>query len=156
MVFRPEAAPKTRDTFITWFHKQTEWVNDRNYNDLSDTSSELSDWFLEMIKTFPTLNGPFATDDIDNPKNADYSIGKDFIYVGFAWSVLEEAHDKAVELAKKYGVGFFECSADDGDIMFPQNGWLIPIDSPSKSYTDYTYTVTTYTRKKKPWWKFWG
>jgi hypothetical protein len=105
---------------------------------------------------FPTLNGPFATHDIDNVNNADYTIGRDFIYVGFTWSVLEEAQDKAITLAKKYGVGFFEASADDGDIMFPQNGELIAIDNPNRNYTDYTYTITTVTKKRNPWWKFWG
>jgi hypothetical protein len=52
MVFRPEAAPKPREAFIIWFHEQTKWADDCNYNDISNTSSELNSWFMEMIGFF--------------------------------------------------------------------------------------------------------
>lgn len=135
MVFRKEAAPKTRADFMKWYQEQTKWKEEHDYNDPANTSIELRNWFMEMIQTFPAMNGLFASEDADNPNISDYSIGKDVIYVAFAWSLAEQAYNKMLELAEKHEVGFFDVSSDNGDILFPENGKLKPID--------------------KPWWKFW-
>ena len=91
MVFNPEVTPKDRDSFIVWYEKQVEWAEDHNYNDPKVSAENLKVWFHEMIKTFPGMNGPYASDDFDDPKVTDYSIGKNIIYAAFAWSEAENA-----------------------------------------------------------------
>lgn len=119
MVFRKEAAPRNRTDFMKWYEEQTEWAEEHSYDDPTNTSTELQNWFMEMIQTFPALNGPFANDDDGNPNVADYCIGKDVIYVAFAWSLAEQAYEKMLALAEKHEVGFFDASGENGDIFFP-------------------------------------
>jgi hypothetical protein len=128
MVFEKSAAPKNRESFIEWYEKQTEWTEEHSYNDISVTSSTLKNWFMEMKKTFPPMNGPEAPTDeeIDNMEEegndsylTDYSIGREIIYAAFAWSLSEEAYQKMKTLALKHGVGFFNVSGNDGEIIFP-------------------------------------
>lgn len=143
MVFRKEAAPTTRKEFMEWFDAQAEWEEDHDYMDPKVTSPELSNWFMEMIETFPALNGPHATEDYENPNVTDYSIGKDVIYAGFGWPVAVESYQKMTELAAKHGVGFFDASGNEGHIYFPENGKLVRIGKSSGE------------GENKPWWKFW-
>jgi hypothetical protein len=150
MVFRKEAAPKTRTDFMKWYQDQTEWTEEHSYDDPANTTTELRNWFMEMIQTFPAMNGPFASDDDDNPNVSDYSVGNDVIYVAFAWSLAEDAYNKMLELAEKHGVGFFDVSSDNGDILFPDNGKLKPIDNPTNNSNS-----STGGQESKPWWKFW-
>ena len=146
MVFRKEAAPKTRTDFMKWYQDQTEWTEEHSYDDPANTSTELRNWFVEMIQTYPAMNGPFASDDDDNQNVSDYSVGKDVIYVSFAWSLAEQAYNKMLELAEKYGVGFFDVSSDNGDIFFPDNGKLKPIDNPINNSNS-----STAEQESKPW-----
>jgi hypothetical protein len=64
------------------------------------------------------MNGPLASDNPDDPRIADYSLGRSVIYGAFAWSEAEAARELAEELAAKHGVGFFDLSAAGG-IWFP-------------------------------------
>ncbi|MEZ5052877.1 MAG: hypothetical protein R2767_10985 [Chitinophagales bacterium] len=150
MVFRKEAAPKTRTDFMKWYQDQTEWTEEHSYDDPANTSTELRNWFMEMTQTFPAMNGPFASDDDDNPNVSDYSIGKDVIYVAFAWSLAEQAYTTMLKLAEKHGVGFFDVSSDNGDILFPDNGKLKAIDNTTTNSNN-----STGEKESKPWWKFW-
>jgi len=150
MVFRKEAAPKTRAEFMKWYQEQTEWTEKHSYDDPANTSTELRNWFMDMIQTFPAMNGPFSSQNDDNPNFSDYSIGKNVIYVAFAWSLAEQAYSKMVELAEKHGVGFFDVSSDNGDILFPDNGKLKPIDNPTPKPNS-----STGGKETTPWWKFW-
>jgi len=151
MVFNKDAAPKTRTDFMQWYEFQTEWTEEHSYDNPENTTKELREWFIQMIKTFPAMNGPFASEDYDNDKLSDYCIGKDVIYVAFGWSVAEQAFKTMIELAERFGVGFFDVSSDNGIILFPENGKLKPIDSPNKK-TEETDIMKTH---KKPWWKIW-
>lgn len=119
MVFEVSATPKTRKEFMEWYGVQTQWSEDHSYQDHSVASEALQDWFKEMIEFFPPMNGPLASDDIDDPKVTDHCIGKHVIYSAFAWSVAEEAYLNMRELAIKHSVGFFDVSADNGEILFP-------------------------------------
>lgn len=131
MVFRPEEAPRTRAEFMNWYHLQTQWTEGHSYNDPVVTSDNLRSWFLEMIETFPAMNGPYAAEDLDDDSVTDYYIGKDVIYVTFAWSIAEKAYVVMKNAAEKHWVGFFDASANDGDILFPDNnGMHSPIDRP--------------------------
>jgi hypothetical protein len=153
MVFKKESAPKTRADFMKWYYVQTEWAEDHDYSDPKVTSEELKGWFLDMIKIFPAMNGPYADDtddDVDNENITGYTIGRDVIYVDFRWSVVEKAFNTTVLLAEKHGIGFFDVSSDNGDILFPEkNGWR-PIENlVSNNPGPGNNTV------KKPWWRFW-
>ena len=126
---------------MNWYESQTEWEEEHDYDDPKVSSDELKNWFLDMIKDFPAMNGPLASEDVDDPKVTDYSVGIDVIYAAFAWSEAENAYPKMIELAKKHKVGFFDASGN-GDILFPnENGELENISKGNSS--------------KKPWWKFW-
>jgi len=144
MVFNPNTAPKSEIEFLEWYEQQAEWEEEHSYDDPKVTSTELRNWFMDMITEFPALNGPLSPADIDdridNDEITDYCIGKDVIYSGFRWSVAEKAYPKMLEKTKKHKVGFFDPSGD-GIIMFPnKKGILESINKKTKS---------------NPWWKFW-
>ena len=117
MVFNPDKAPKSKSDFMNWYESQTEWKEEHDYDDPKISSGELKKWFLEIIKDYPAMNGPFACDNVDNPKVTDYSVGIDMIYASFSWSEAENAYLKMSELAKKHKIGFFDASGN-GDIVF--------------------------------------
>lgn len=135
MVFEPAVAPKERKDFMQWYAQQSEWAEDHSYQDHEVSTERLQAWFKEMIQHFPPMNGPLASDDVDDPRVADYCIGKYVIYSAFSWSVAEEAYPKMRELAIKHSVGFFDVSAENGEILLP--------GSASES------------KEKRPWWKLW-
>jgi hypothetical protein len=118
MVFDASVAPRSRQTFRQWFEKQTEWQESHGYNDPEIPAPALKSWFRDIIESFPPMNGPLASDDPDNSRVTDYSLGHAVIYGAFAWSEAEPARALAKELAAKHGVGFFDLSAE-GDIWFP-------------------------------------
>lgn len=122
MVFEEDRAPKTKDEFMQWFRRQTEWGEEHDYDSIDVSGPALKAWFMEMKDHFPPMNGTFAPDpdefeDFDS-RTGDYSIGREMIYAGFAWSAAKEAHDLACQLAKKHGLGFFDAEGD-GKIIFP-------------------------------------
>lgn len=126
MVFETTKAPKTKETFLEWYAKQTKWEEDHDYQSICVSSPALRNWFMEMKETFPPMNGEYApgVEEIDNDENlelhlADYCIGREVIYVAFAWSIAEEAYEMVCKLAQKHNVGFFDVSASDGDIILP-------------------------------------
>jgi len=123
MVFEKTKAPKTKKEFLVWFEKQIEWGEDHDYQTIRVSSLALQNWFMEMKDTFPPMNGEYAPapecydEDLDI-HTVDYSIGKEIIYVAFAWSVAEEAYELTRKLAQKHDVGFFDVSGN-GDIILP-------------------------------------
>ena len=125
MVFEGTVAPKNRSDFMKWYESQTKWTEDHGYDDPAVTSNALRNWFMEMIKKFPAMNGAFelADDEMDNMEDesyvTDYSIGKDVIYACFAWSLADEAFETVKKLAKEYHVGFFDVTSNNGEIIFP-------------------------------------
>ena len=126
MVFEKTKAPQTKEAFLEWFSKQTEWSEDHDYQSIRVSSPALQSWFMEIKDTFPPMNGEYAPDMEQFDQNpqletymTDYSIGREVIYAAFAWPVAEEAHDSVMKLAQKHGVGFFDVSAEDGVILLP-------------------------------------
>lgn len=154
MVFEFSKAPKTQDEFLEWYDKQTEWEEEHDYEDPEITSPALREWFMEIIKTFPQMNGPFAPEDDeieDESYLTDYSIGKDVIYAGFAWSLADEAYELVRELSEKYRVGFFDASGN-GDIIYP-DGTIFSHneeDEDTEEDDEYSYDgATLYSAVKK-------
>lgn len=121
MVFERTKAPQKRKELLVWYDKETEWSEEHGYNDPAVTSPALREWYEEMIKTFPNMDSSDAEveDDDAEAHLTEYSIGRNVIYAAFAWSVAEEAYEKMKALAQKHGVGFFDVSSNDGDIILP-------------------------------------
>jgi len=119
MVFDPHAAPRGRKEFMAWYEQQTQWAESHGYNNPDVPTPDLRAWLQEMIKTFPPMNGPLASDDVDDPKVTDYSIGRSVIYAAFAWSEATPAHELTKDLAAKHRAGFFDVGSDSGDIWLP-------------------------------------
>lgn len=133
MIFRPTAAPENREEFMNWYARQVEWSEEHSYEDPKVASREMQKWFIEMIESFPAMNGPYADENIETDYLTDYCIGKDVIYVGFRWSVAEEAYELSKQLAEKHKVGFFDVSADDGNIFIPdEKGTFYAMDNRQK------------------------
>jgi len=119
MVFDPNAAPRTREDFMLWYERQTEWAEEHSYDDPQVTSPKLANWFAEIAEAFPPMNGPFASYDYENPKLTDYSIGRSVVYAAFASSQAEPAFETVYRLAAKHQVGFFDVSDEEGEVRFP-------------------------------------
>lgn len=111
MVFDPAEAPHDRAAFLEWYKQTTEWSEGHSYDDPNNTTLGLRNWFDDIRRTYPPMNGPLATDDYDNLKVTDYSIGHHAIYATFAWSKAEEAYPVVRELAVKHAVGFTTSAA---------------------------------------------
>jgi hypothetical protein len=119
MVFDATAAPRRRKEFMVWYAQQTEWAESHGYNNPEVPAPDLRAWFQDIIKTFPPMNGPLASEDTDDPKVTDYSLGRSVIYAAFAWSEADAAYHAMRELAERHRVGFFDVSAESGDIWQP-------------------------------------
>ena len=127
MVFDVATAPKGRSAFLAWFGQQKQWTETHGYNDPDVPTPPLRAWFQEMIKTFPPMNGPLASDDVDDPKMTDYSVGSSVIYSAFAWSEAEAAYPLMKDLAAKHGVGFFDASGANSEIWFPTPSGILEL-----------------------------
>ena len=112
---------------MKWYRQQTEWSEDHGYNNPEVSVPELRAWFMEMITHYPPMNGPLSSDDPDDPKVTDYSVGKTVIYAAFAWSEAEGAFKTMYQLAEKHKVGFFDVSSKNGRVWMPDiSGKLSP------------------------------
>jgi hypothetical protein len=119
-VFDPDAAPRSPDSFREWFDQQTEWNESHGYNDPEVPVPALRNWFREMITTFPPMNGPLRSEDVDDPGVTDYSLGRSIIYCAFAGSVGVDAYQTAFDLAKKHRVGLYNVSDSPAEIWTPE------------------------------------
>ena len=108
-VFDVDVAPRDAQAFERWFEEQTTWVGNRTYDDASMASPPLRAWLAEMTREFAAMSAGSAVDD---PRAGDYAIGPALVYVAFGWSQASRALRRAVELAAKRGVGFFDVSGD--------------------------------------------
>lgn len=114
VVFEKRNVPADTEGFLEWYEKQTEWGEDIDYDDISHASLKLQEFFAKIKNIFPPMNGPFAPDDQElcsdpdlEERLCDYCIGKDIIYLSFAYSVAESAYDIVKQAAYFAGVGFF-------------------------------------------------
>jgi hypothetical protein len=125
MVFEPEAAPKDHDAFMQWYFTLTKW-NDGPYDDPARTSTRLRAWVQGMQRTFPDMNTPEAEIHLqdDDGVLANYTIGRQFVYAGFAWSKAVAAAGEAERLATLHGVGFFDVSSNGEEVWLPVHGTL--------------------------------
>lgn len=130
MVFNKESAPRSRAQFMQWYEEQTTWLENHGNVGLAHVSRSLRDWLSEMVKIFPAAHGPFAHAMYNNL--ADYSIGKDIIYVSFSDAAAKAAYTTSLALASKYEVGFFDVSTENAAILFPENGRMLALGARKK------------------------
>ena len=121
MVFDPKAPPRDRKGFINWYKKQVSWSEEHDYSNPDVTTPKLLSWFLEMKGKYPHISDTKIIINIFNPRLTEYSIGKSFIYACFKWSEMENARKMMFELAKKHSVGFFDVSAQEGQVWIPDD-----------------------------------
>lgn len=95
---------------MEWYDRQTKWIENQNYDNPDNTSKQLHDWYYEMISSYPTINSPNFSDDDENYKYGDYSIGQFIIYFSLPWPEADNANKMAKGLAVKYNVGFYDVS----------------------------------------------
>lgn len=119
-VFDSDVAPRSRVEFRDWFDEQTEWSELHGYDDPEVPVLALRNWFLEMIATFPPMNGPLRSSNPDDPRVTDYSLGTHIVYGAFAGSVGAAARRTAFELARKHRVGFYSLSDVPSDLWIPE------------------------------------
>jgi hypothetical protein len=126
MVFEPNTAPTSHAQFMDWYEQQTKWAEGHSYDDPAVSTAKLRAWFVEIIQSFPPLNGPLSKDDLpeDEASATDYSVGKSVIYCAFAWPKAELAYDTVFELAQKHGVGFFNVSSGNEEVWLPSRDKL--------------------------------
>lgn len=115
LVFDKDKAPTEPMEFLKWFYQKSDWDSNRDYMDIKGTSQPLVDFFMEIIKEYPMMNGIYAPteEEIENnpeleSKLTDYTIDDDLIYMGFAWSEADKACERVEELAYQYGLGYFD------------------------------------------------
>lgn len=131
MVFERSKAPASKLEFMRWYEEQVDWDDNWNYEDESNTAPALRAWFLEIIKTYPPMNGKYAPseealeeDETLEDRMTDYSIGENIIYAAFSWDECADAYELSLSLAKKHGLGFFDVSEDDGHVILSDDSLL--------------------------------
>ena len=144
MVFDPASAPAAdRGAFMDWFRTQTSWSEEHGYNNPTVAAPNLQTWFFNIIKEFPPINGSYRSEDYDNPKLTDYSVGRSIIYAAFGWSQAQDAYATVFKLAQKHRVGFFDVSADDGEVWLPSaDGGYQCVHGTSQPGTPRYYVAT--------------
>jgi hypothetical protein len=132
MVFEKTKAPANKAEFMAWYKELTKWGEEHSYDDISVSSPALRNWYADMLKSFPAMNGPDAVSDEEldadedlESRVSDYSVARDAIYVAFAWSQADNAYHTMRNLAKKHGVGFFDVSGKEGDIILPDGRKIV-------------------------------
>ena len=125
---------KSSDDFLKWYDEVTEWSDDIDYNDYHHATPNLQSWFLEIKDIIRPINGEFAPSDEelngDGIHEADYNIAKDCIYIAFDYTDSELAYLQTKELAKKYGLAFFDISGYS-ELTYP-DGFVLKIQPKSQ------------------------
>lgn len=122
MVFEDSRAPRTKEEFLAWYDKQTEWGEGHSYSDVSVASPALQAFFKDLLKEYVALedldeNEEIEEDEEDAKYIRTYSIGRDMIYLGFSYGNAVEISEDIEDLASKHGVGVFLCSGS-GEVIF--------------------------------------
>ena len=95
MVFDKSKEPVEPMQFLKWFYEKTAWTSDRDYYDIKGMSPELVNFFMEIIREYPAMNGPISPSDEEMEKIEDnleqesrlteYNIDDDLIYSGLSF-----------------------------------------------------------------------
>ena len=121
LVFAPAAAPHTPDEFTAWYHAQTEWPEHHDYEDPATATLSLKAWCLDMMQHFPPKSGPYKDEEAPDDKSllADYSIGRNMVYVALQPAQAQAALQRAHQLAAVHCVGLLEASEPQHTVWLP-------------------------------------
>lgn len=121
LVFAPAAAPKEAVAFGLWFQAQTEWPEHHDYEDPAVATLSLKAWCLEMMQRFPPRSGPYRDELPPEDKSllADYSIGRNIVFVAVQLAQAKAALALARELAAQHCVGLYEASESPPAVRLP-------------------------------------
>lgn len=72
-------------------------------------------FWSKIFKAAPQLERPEPA--FDEAFVTDYSLAENAIYMGFAWSISGQAYNHVFNTALSAGVGFFNVSGNDGEIL---------------------------------------
>jgi hypothetical protein len=115
VAFDPSIAPRDPEAFKAWFMAEK-----ATYDGWPALSPALARFFDAMRAHYRSLNGPDVVgDDEDFDLVADYSFSPAVIVACFSWKKAEEVYPLFRKLAVETDVGFYDLSANDGEIHFP-------------------------------------
>lgn len=134
-IFEASKAPKTKEEFLAWYDKQTEWSENHGYSDISVASPALQKFYKELRKTYImgdedvlTAEGKTLAEEESAGKDGEYirfcSIGREMMYIGFSYTNAVDICEEVEYLASDCGVGFYSCSGacevifPDGEIIY--------------------------------------
>ena len=125
MIIEPTTVPtSTHAAFMSWYKKTTEWSDDRDYSTTDGSTDSIAAFYNAITEHFPDLNAADDLDDEDDDDTAaDYTIGDDFLYIGFDYTVAEDAAQRCLELAKANNLAFIDISGTT-TIHFPDGSTL--------------------------------
>lgn len=125
MIIEPTTVPtSTHAAFMSWYEETTEWSDDRDYSSTDGSTDTITAFYNAITEHFPDLNAADDLDDEDDDDTAaDYTIGDDFLYIGFDYAVAEDAAQRCLELAKANNLAFIDISGTT-TIHFPDGSTL--------------------------------
>ncbi|PZF71252.1 hypothetical protein [Taibaiella soli] len=124
MVFSAAAAPRDRQFFMKWYEQKMEADTESACYERDAAAPELVAWMKAMTEVFP-VGEPLAISDKTENRVASYWMDTDLICISFPWNFAEDAYFFTRKFAEKYKVGFFDVSADEGDIIFPARTLIV-------------------------------
>lgn len=125
MIIEPTTVPtSTHAAFMSWYEETTEWSDDRDYSTTDGSTDSIAAFYNAITEQFPDLNAADDLDDEDDDDTAaDYTIGDDFLYIGFDYAFAEDAAQRCLELANANNLAFIDISGTT-TIHFPDGSTL--------------------------------
>lgn len=127
ILFDAEAAPATASEFSGWVRAQTTWDESGDQPPCLDpktTAPGVREWFMEILRPFPPLHGPYALPGWhDKPGATDYFFASHLALAEFPSDMNEDAFQKCMELAQKHRLGLYDAGSL-GEVWMPREGEL--------------------------------
>lgn len=133
MIIDPTTVPTTHSEFMAWYEETTEWNSERDYSTTDGSTDAIAAFYNAITQYFPVLNAAEDLDDddeddedeFDDDAAADYTIGDDFIYIGFGYEVAEDAAQRCRDLAKTNNLALVDVSGTS-TIYMPNGETIAP------------------------------
>lgn len=126
-VFEASKAPRTKEEFLKWYDKQTEWSEEHGYRNISVASPALQNFYHQLVKNYRmgdedvlAAEGKVLEEEYEEDDEViqSCSIGREMIYLGFSYGNAEDIAEDIEYLAEDCGVGFYSCSGSC-EVIFP-------------------------------------
>jgi hypothetical protein len=127
IMFDPEAAPAEPEAFGRWISEETTWDMSGDQPaglDPKTASAILQGWFMEVLRPYPPLHGPYALPGWhDKPGASEYRFAAHLAEIEVPTEKNEEAFTLCLELAQKMRLGLYD-SGSRGEVWMPREGEL--------------------------------